>query len=182
MDGISPASMERFQTYLWPGNIRELRTVLERAILVVEKLGARDRRGAPRRTARGRQLSPDRAAGLRRDGRGLARETSPPGASGGREVDPLRGAFGRCARTARTPVSARSASDGHIALAAHGAAFRFRGRRPGELLLRDGAARRPGPARDRQTLRAAAGRACRHASAAGMPFARRGARARPGPS
>jgi len=34
VDAVSPASMERFQTYLWPGNIRELRTVLERAILV----------------------------------------------------------------------------------------------------------------------------------------------------
>jgi DNA-binding NtrC family response regulator len=34
VDGISPASMERLQTYLWPGNIRELRTVLERAVLV----------------------------------------------------------------------------------------------------------------------------------------------------
>ena len=34
MDGISPASMERLQTYLWPGNIRELRTVIERAVLV----------------------------------------------------------------------------------------------------------------------------------------------------
>jgi DNA-binding NtrC family response regulator len=34
VDGISPASMERLQTYSWPGNIRELRTVLERAVLV----------------------------------------------------------------------------------------------------------------------------------------------------
>jgi DNA-binding NtrC family response regulator len=34
VDGVSPASMQRLETYLWPGNIRELRTVLERAILV----------------------------------------------------------------------------------------------------------------------------------------------------
>src|SRR5439155_1613597 len=34
VDGISPASMERLQTYLWPGNIRELRTVIEHAVLV----------------------------------------------------------------------------------------------------------------------------------------------------
>jgi DNA-binding NtrC family response regulator len=34
VDGVSPASIERLQTYLWPGNIRELNTVLERAILV----------------------------------------------------------------------------------------------------------------------------------------------------
>jgi DNA-binding NtrC family response regulator len=32
--GVSPESMERLQAYAWPGNIRELRTVLERAILV----------------------------------------------------------------------------------------------------------------------------------------------------
>ena len=32
--GISPESMERLEAYLWPGNIRELRAVLERAIMV----------------------------------------------------------------------------------------------------------------------------------------------------
>jgi DNA-binding NtrC family response regulator len=32
--GISPQSMARLQAYLWPGNIRELRTVLERAIMM----------------------------------------------------------------------------------------------------------------------------------------------------
>ena len=34
VDGVSPESMRRLETYTWPGNIRELRTVLERAILV----------------------------------------------------------------------------------------------------------------------------------------------------
>jgi DNA-binding NtrC family response regulator len=34
VDGVSPESMTRLQAYSWPGNIRELRTVLERAILV----------------------------------------------------------------------------------------------------------------------------------------------------
>ena len=34
VDGVSATSMERLQTYAWPGNIRELRTVVERAILV----------------------------------------------------------------------------------------------------------------------------------------------------
>jgi serine/threonine protein kinase len=34
VDGVSPESMRRLETYIWPGNIRELRTVLERAILV----------------------------------------------------------------------------------------------------------------------------------------------------
>jgi transcriptional regulator with AAA-type ATPase domain len=34
VDGVSSESMRRLETYRWPGNIRELRTVLERAILV----------------------------------------------------------------------------------------------------------------------------------------------------
>ena len=34
VDGVSPESMRRLETYAWPGNIRELQTVLERAILV----------------------------------------------------------------------------------------------------------------------------------------------------
>ena len=34
VDGVSPESMQRLQRYTWPGNIRELRTVLERAVLV----------------------------------------------------------------------------------------------------------------------------------------------------
>ena len=34
IDGVSTESMRRLETYMWPGNIRELRTVLERAVLV----------------------------------------------------------------------------------------------------------------------------------------------------
>jgi transcriptional regulator with GAF, ATPase, and Fis domain len=34
IDGVSPESMRRLETYAWPGNIRELRTVLERAVLM----------------------------------------------------------------------------------------------------------------------------------------------------
>jgi serine/threonine-protein kinase len=34
IDGVSAESMRRLQAYAWPGNIRELRTVLERAALV----------------------------------------------------------------------------------------------------------------------------------------------------
>jgi serine/threonine-protein kinase len=34
VDSVSPESMERLQKYSWPGNIRELRSVLERAVLV----------------------------------------------------------------------------------------------------------------------------------------------------
>jgi len=34
IDGVSPDSMRRLETYVWPGNIRELRTVLERAVML----------------------------------------------------------------------------------------------------------------------------------------------------
>jgi DNA-binding NtrC family response regulator len=34
VDGVSPASMARLEAYAWPGNISELRSVLERAVLV----------------------------------------------------------------------------------------------------------------------------------------------------
>ena len=34
IDGVSPESMQRLSAYGWPGNIRELRSVLERAVLV----------------------------------------------------------------------------------------------------------------------------------------------------
>ena len=34
VDGVSAESMKRLETYTWPGNIRELRTVLERAVLL----------------------------------------------------------------------------------------------------------------------------------------------------
>ena len=34
IDDVSPDAMRRLEAYTWPGNIRELRTVLERAVLV----------------------------------------------------------------------------------------------------------------------------------------------------
>jgi serine/threonine-protein kinase len=34
VDSVPAASMQQLQAYVWPGNIRELRTVLERAVLV----------------------------------------------------------------------------------------------------------------------------------------------------
>jgi DNA-binding NtrC family response regulator len=34
IDGVSPDSKQRLEAYAWPGNIRELRTVLERAVLL----------------------------------------------------------------------------------------------------------------------------------------------------
>ena len=37
VEGVSPASMHRLEAYAWPGNIRELTAVLERAILVARE-------------------------------------------------------------------------------------------------------------------------------------------------
>jgi len=37
MAELSPKSMQRLATYYWPGNIRELRNVLERALLLTDK-------------------------------------------------------------------------------------------------------------------------------------------------
>lgn len=36
VDGVSPESIRRLETYSWPGNIRELRTVIERAIVLTK--------------------------------------------------------------------------------------------------------------------------------------------------
>lgn len=36
LDGISPKSMERLQSYRWPGNIRELENVIERAVILAD--------------------------------------------------------------------------------------------------------------------------------------------------
>jgi DNA-binding NtrC family response regulator len=36
VEGVSPESLRRLENYTWPGNIRELQTVLERAILVAK--------------------------------------------------------------------------------------------------------------------------------------------------
>ena len=49
--GVAPEAMKRLQAYGWPGNIRELRNAVERAMLLAdgdeltaERLSARDRR------------------------------------------------------------------------------------------------------------------------------------------
>ena len=109
VDRVSVESMDRLQAYPWPGNVQELRTVVERAVLVCEKLGAGDRRRAAGRKPGGRQLSAHRPPRLRRHGRRLAREAPAPGAAGGRETHSSRPARRRPARAARAPVSARSA-------------------------------------------------------------------------
>jgi PAS domain S-box-containing protein len=55
IDGVSKATMQRLQGYSWPGNIRELENVLERAIILanhpVLEIGADVLAGAPARDA-----------------------------------------------------------------------------------------------------------------------------------
>ncbi len=36
VEGISPKSMQRLQSYRWPGNIRELENVIERAVILAD--------------------------------------------------------------------------------------------------------------------------------------------------
>jgi two-component system response regulator AtoC len=36
VDGVTPEALEALETYSWPGNIRELRTVIERGVLVAD--------------------------------------------------------------------------------------------------------------------------------------------------
>jgi formate hydrogenlyase transcriptional activator len=41
MEGISAAAMERLNSYSWPGNIRELQNVIERALILSHGNGSR---------------------------------------------------------------------------------------------------------------------------------------------
>ena len=179
VDGVSPESMQRLQAYKWPGNIRELRTVLERAVLVArnpileidEELLDEGRAVGSYRLvsllgsggmgevwlAKHRLLA--RPAAVK-----LIRHDLPPG---------LR------TRAARPALPPRGTGHGGPAVAAHRSALRLRRQRQRLLLLRHGAARRPRPAPHRQTLRTSTLRARDHAHAAGVPVTRRSTRARP---
>ena len=167
------------RAYAWPGNIRELRTVLERAILVAKSSVLEiDEELLDERT-RGRQLPSDFAAGIRRHGRGLAREAPAPRPSRGREADSAADAAGADAREQLVRRFQREAQvTARLAVAAYRAALRLRRERQRQLLLRDGAAAGSRPPAHRESLRTAACRAGHHAPAAGVPIARRSARAR----
>lgn len=57
VETIEPESVERLTRYAWPGNIRELRNVLERAVILCDgrtlRVGERDLVAGPSRDARG---------------------------------------------------------------------------------------------------------------------------------
>ena len=82
------------QGYAWPGNIRELRTVLERAVLLCKSTVLEvDEEQLNEALSRG-QLSPGLAAWFGWDGRGLARQAPIPRPScGGQAHSPRRPAW-----------------------------------------------------------------------------------------
>ena len=83
VDGLSPESLVRLRAYGWPGNIRELRSVLERAVLVSKSTVLEiDNELIDEGMAVG-SYRLVRRLGSGRDGRGLARQAPLAGAAGG---------------------------------------------------------------------------------------------------
>ena len=135
------------------------------------------------RSARARQLPAGGTPWRRGYGRGLARATPAARPSGGHQAHPhLR--VGRCRRFGRchSTLRARGAGDCGSLVAAYRSAVRLRRGRRRELLLRDGAAGRPGFGDARSTARSAAGRTRDLSDAAGMPLAVRSRGTRVGTS
>ena len=137
----------------------ERRAVLLRLCLSVpagRRDGVRRRARALRARQRGAkgpragQLPSSRAARAGRDGRGLARTSSPAGEAGRDQAHSSAGrAVDRRIRS-REPVRARGAGDREPALTAHREPLRLRHRGRWDVLLRDGAPRRAGRRADRE--------------------------------
>ena len=145
---------------------------------------APDRTPAAPRAGDG-QLRARGAARARRHGRSLARAAS--------AARTRRGDQARTPRTARRghggrgpkhapPLRARGADDGVSELAAHDPGIRLRRDDRPDVLLRDGAARRPRPAVAGARVRTGLSGARAVPAAAGVSFARRGACSRARPS
>ena len=93
--GVSEAVLNAFQNYSWPGNVREMRNTLERAIIVCDGAGGRNQASAagvwaiqPAQFSRG---SRHRTPGRRNHGR-RSREAADPENAGGhqQQQDPGR--------------------------------------------------------------------------------------------
>ena len=140
VERLSDESERRLCAYRWPGNLRELESVLERAVLLGARAGARGRQGAARRGAAARALPPADEARRGRHGRGLARAAPAARAAVRGQADPRRPARRRPPRGRARALPARGPHDRAPQLAEHGAAVRLRRQRVGQPLLRDGAA------------------------------------------
>jgi DNA-binding NtrC family response regulator len=182
IDRVSPDSMRRLEAYTWPGNIRELKTVLERAVLVCKSTVLE---------VEGEQLNEALAVGSYRlvsplgsGGMGeiwLATHRFPRAPGGGEAHSSRRGA--RCGpRATGASFRARSTRDSRSALSRIPCSCTTSASTTPEALLRDGVSRWPRPPSPRDTLRTASRRASHHAHATSLPVARRGARARAGAS
>ena len=129
------------------------------------------------------QLSSGRAPRPRRHGRGLARRAPAARARRGdqaRAAGTARRQHGSVGADDAAAVRARGAGDGCAELAAHDSHLRLRRHRRPQLLLRDGAAVGPRPRFAGSRVRPGAGRPHALPALAGLPLARRRARARPG--
>ena len=174
VEGLSESSLERLARYRWPGGVRELQSLLERAVAsarepVLEIDPALLDEGFPLGL-----VSPPREGRVRGHGRGLA---GPAPAARAAVRDQARAP--RAPRRARPgpgdrALPARGSRDREARLAAHRAPVRLRRERRGQPLLRDGAARRARPPHARRAVRAPAAGARGRRPAAGLPVARRG--------
>ena len=178
VERLSDESERRLRAYRWPGNLRELESVLERAVLsarepVLEVDKALLDEGLP--LGHYRLLTKLGEGGMGEVWRARHQLLARPCAVKLIRPDRL-GASDRDAALERFRLEARTiarlTSPNTVRL------YDFGAQRVGQPLLRDGAAARPRPLRAGEGLRPAPARARRLRAAAGLPLARRGARGR----
>ena len=178
VERVSEESERRLRAYRWPGNLRELESVLERAVTsarepVLEVDRALLDEGLP--LGHYRLLTKLGEGGMGEVWRARHQLLARPCAVKLIRPDRL-GARGRDTALERFRREARTIA--RLTLAEHRASVRLRDERVGRPLLRDGAAGRPRPLRAGEGLRPPPAGARRLRPEAGLPLARRGARGR----